>query len=91
MLKSTALHALQFAKNSIIADISRLYTQRIEEVAQIAEETRSEEARFSFAVELTMASPSVSLVAMKFIKQHRYSKRTVIKNPNQLDALAVVE
>lgn len=91
MVKATALSILQFAKSSILEDISRLYTQRIDEVAQITEESKSAEARFAFAVEVTTDSPTVSVVTMKFIKQHRYLKRTIIKNPNQLDALANVE
>lgn len=91
MRKPAATQLLQFAKTSILEDISRLYTQRLEEVAAIVEECRSDEARFSFIVELSMSSPSISIVRMRFIKQHVYLKRTVIQNPDQLDALQNLE
>lgn len=88
MVKTAAIKILEFAKPAIIDNISKLYAQHHEEVAQIAEETKSDEAKFSFIVELKMNDPSSSLVRMSFIKKYSYWKRTVIKNPNQLDLLA---
>jgi len=88
MRKDSALQILQFAKSTIVSDISLLYEKHIGEVALIVEETKSDEAKFSFIVDLTMNVPSISFVRMRYIKQHVHGKRSVIKNPDQLDLLA---